>query len=307
MVQRNRVLFSVLLLTGVVTDYANQSLEYSSVLDRKIYEKVGKHHSYAALFTTNTKNHILYLAVDHTIDEDSETFLLIKTAYQYFKPTVVILEGLQKSCGYSPLFFKRFREEKRAHNLNRLEIEYTADLADSNNVQFIGAEPDDQLIFNDLTINDNYTEQDVAFFYFTRQIPQIVCEKNIEVFQDLLWEHKFTQYMAKELPQEYYFRYDDYKAWLIKHCGVIHYHDLIKRSFCNPDKNGNFIQRISHKVCAIRDKYIVEVITGLACKSSRVLVVYGSSHLAIQYDFLTEAFNTPLFFKDEKALATIFK
>jgi len=46
--------------------------------------------------------------------------------------------------------------------------------------------------------------------------------------------------------------------------------------------NATYVQKISNKVCLIRDRAIVQTIERMLASYSRVLVVYGGSHLITQ-------------------------
>ncbi|MFH1461912.1 MAG: hypothetical protein ABIF12_03130 [bacterium] len=278
---------------------------YSYKLDKEIHKLAGGKPPYAALFYTS-KTKLMYIATNHTTNIQSKTFAWIKTAIDDFKPRLIIFEGVKSTDGYSPKdiidSIDQINHLSKTLNVSsdwsRGEHIYAAYLGQQNSIPFLGGEVDDQVIFDRLN-KDGYSDDDIIFFYFSRQIPQLYREGLISKQDDLEFEYsKFIKKLMNKLEfktlNALYF--EKYKIWINKHFGKFDFKILIDSNNTAPIFSGNFLQKISSRIGIIRDKHIIDLISNNTGQFSKILIVYGASHLSTQYGVLSKMFGPATFY-----------
>lgn len=279
---------------------------YSYKLDKKIHKLTGSKPPYISLFSTS-KTKIIYLATNHTNDIKSKTFAWIRTVINNFKPNLIIFEGVVSSNGYSPQnIIHSINKKNSPSNWVSGEHLYAAYFGNNNNIPFLGGEADEQIIFNRLK-KYGYSTDDIIFFYFSKQIPQLYREKLISKQEDLklafpdFIKRLINKSKSKILNVSSYF--EKYKIWINKHIGkseetfnVFDFKTLINSNNTAPISKGNFLQKLSSRIGIIRDKHIINVISNNSHKFDKILVVYGASHLSTQYGVLSKIFGHANFF-----------
>jgi hypothetical protein len=245
---------------------------------------------YAVSFKNN-KNTLLFIASKHAVGLNSSTFQLIKEAFNAYVPDIVIIEGVDSAEGVSP---SRLTKHIQTTCLPKWygcgEIYYSIHLAQKRNIPVIGAEPSDSEIF-DSVITQDYTKQDIVFFYFSQMIPQYYRQNQIKSKSDLI--PLFNQFVAKYFdPLNYSF--SDYSAWLKRKLGLDpEWGQLIDQNQTAPIENGQYLQKLSSNISIIRDKHILTLIFKMLDQGKNVMVVLGASHYPLQKDVLEQYLGRP--------------
>lgn len=234
---------------------------------------------------------LYFVAAHHTTSVDSKTFSLIQRVFTQFQPQSAIIEGYPYTEGENPSFIiEEVKQTSITKHYKWGESEFTAQMALEHGIPFIGAEPTDREVFEEVKRN-GYTLNDFLSFYFVRQIPQfrrqgVMETKVINLFNEFMLE------IHKELGLFNYaeFGFSDFLKWYSEKNGEKFDPEKIDTETSAPFENGKlFTQRISHVVGLARDRYIVEVIAKQLRKYHRVLIVIGHSHLVQQQNALEAA------------------
>ena len=244
--------------------------------------------SFPAKVTFRQNNRELhYLAVSHTTDQDSRTCRMIRDEIERLRPSFLILEGF----GSSKAEIDKVKECCLKLDEYPDEPYYAAYLAQRYNIPFIGGEPDDQDIIK-LLEEKGYTKDDVAYFYFTQQIPQKWRHKKFEesdlpqIFEQLTqsWKGLFGKT----------YTYAEYQEWLtLAHGKVVSFRDLINTKMTAPLGMGNKVQKISYEIETIRDSMILHRILDATKIYDVVTVIYGGSHYCCQRKVLQQYLGNP--------------
>lgn len=237
---------------------------------------------YLAHFSKNGFD-LYFVAAHHGTNADSKTFSLIRKVFTLFKPQSAIIEGYPNIEGESPSsFIEEVKRTSTAQNYKWGESAYTAEMAWKHKIPFIGAEPTDKEVFEEVK-RSGYTLNDFLGFYFVRQIPQYHRQK--EMANVITLFDSFMLEIHKELGLVRYtgFGFSDFLKWYSEKNGEKFDLKKIDPETSAPLKDGKlFTQRISHVVGLARDRFIVEVISKELNKHHKVLIVIGKSHLAQQ-------------------------
>jgi hypothetical protein len=130
-----------------------------------------------------------------------------------------------------------------------------------------------------------YSELDLLYFYFTRQVQQLIRSKALkeasvaEVYSEFIAKQiQELQIHMKQVPS-----YKSFNEWYLKKNGYpFSIHELNGEAVA-PLINGKlFTQRLSGVIGLIRDRFTATVIAEMLNKFDKVLVVYGGSHWAPQ-------------------------
>lgn len=241
-----------------------------------------------------------YIATNHGSDRNSPTFNLIKNTVNEFKPDFMILEGFETKRGVSPSDIIKLVEKGCEQNPDQCEEPHLGiELASSLNIPFIGGEPSDEEIFDDLRY-EGYSRDDVFALYFTRLIPQLYRDHQVGKMEDL--QQKYEAYLQGSGISNITLTYADYEDWLKKYISsTVGFSDLIDAKFSAPATGGNKLQQIADKTEWIRDKHILRTILDSSLKYNKVLVIYGHSHFLTQDDVLEQNLGKPTFLEKYSA------
>lgn len=268
------------------------SVTYQTIPDRHIHSES----AYAALFEAEDEQ-LLYIANTHETNMDSLTFQWIRSAFVFFKPDLVIFEGIETSQGISPEFIKK-RLQGISFPSSEGEILYAAHLALNEKIDFLGGEPSDSEIFKNLEVA-GYTHRDVIFFYFTRQIPQYYSEKKVTSQADI--KRLFPEFMAK-YDKACLYSFDQYRHWLYeKNSQELPLKKLLNSELTAPIENGNYLQKLSSKIGVVRDSHVVQTILTNLKSKKKILVIFGKSHLPVQISDLERNLGYPHYFTDPQS------
>lgn len=251
---------------------------------------------YIAFFKTHDRQ-LLYIATKHQTGIKNSTFELIKNAFDKFNPDIVLLEGIEETKDTAPNWIKKYIQQFCLPKWQCGEPLYAAHLAIIKNIKFLGAEPENSEIFK-LLQSQNYSKQDVVFFYFTRQIPQYYREKRIISQNDIT--KLFTEFLPNYAKNHEY-SFDDYQLWLKEKMGrKINLQDLIDAELTAPIATGNYLQKLSSKLGIIRDQHITKAILENVAKYKKTLIIFGHSHYFTQKDVLEKYLGNASYFSDFK-------
>jgi len=272
---------------------------YSLTLDETFHVKEKLDPPYVALFKSQDCA-LLYFASRHAADIKSPTFHGIRRVMEQFSPDLVLLEGMQINDGISPKKFREHIQKVCLADWKCSEIYYAAHLAPLENIPFLGVEPTDSEIFKILQA-EGYTQKDVIFFYFARQIPQYYREKQIHTFADL--PALFPIFLSRYLKNSEY-KFQDYTAWLQEKLNRdIPWADEIDSNFTAPIDGGHYLQKLSSRVGLLRDQHIVMVVLESLAEHKKVLLIMGASHYPIQKDVLIKYLGNPSYFSTTELLS----
>jgi hypothetical protein len=268
---------------------------YSHSLDEDMHKNIGSKPPYAAVFSTS-KNRVVFVAAEHTSNFDSKTFELINSVVTNFKPDLLIHEGVESSIGISNQNIINYILSNcgKENSWSCGESMFAASLSYQHEYPFLGGEPDDAVIIQSLK-ELNYTLDDVVYFYFTRQIPQLHREGKVNNLQDI--QDHFDDF-AKSVIKEYRPNYNHYRTWIIRHLNSFGFLTLINSANTAPIQDGNYLQKISSQVGVIRDKHLLKTISEKSINYRNIVIVYGSSHLSTQYDTLSRMYGPAKFLKN---------
>lgn len=188
-------------------------------------------------------NEVRYLAAKHSNSVESPTFKTIKTTLRLFKPNIIIIEGFSRSRGISPQFFIDYTKRCKQDSFTKCgESSYAIDLSRPLQIPFVGGEPSDKNIYNEVKTK-GYTANDLLGFYTLRQIPQW---KRLSKLQNNL-QHQINQYInyeAKNMSVNTHFNYLEFERWYKLKSGKDFNIDSIVSSMTAPraDNKDNFFK-----------------------------------------------------------------
>lgn len=245
---------------------------------------------YVAKYEINGKL-LLYVASEHISAQkypnlyDHPTLKTIAALFAKYRPEVVIIEGIDTGEELSPksILKKADECEKSDYRASCGESFFAINSARKNGAEYITGEPRNPWIKDEI-VKAGYSVEDLLGFYLVRQIPQYKRQAELD-------RNKFSDQASKQLKRfqqqigtNVLFGFKEFDAWYAKTMpSPKNYLDITND---DPAPHGGpkatHVQKISNKVSLIRDKAFVKTIERMLNKYSRVLVVYGGSHLITQ-------------------------
>ncbi len=223
--------------------------------------------AYAAVYRDGCTE-LRFVAAHHGSDET--TFQLIKNEFEHHTPKCVVLEGFSSEEGFSP---QAHIERTRKRNLaERSESGYAMKLAVERGIPFIGGEPSNRQMLNQI-LEAGYTAKDLQGFEALRTItggPGIVTDGKITLGGLLssfiqnygIADRSLTMTTEEEFYQWYKQRYG--REYDEKKSGS--------------EEESTFSDSFFKAHVKIRDANIVGTIATALTEYDRVLVVYGAGH-----------------------------
>lgn len=247
-----------------------------------------------ALYEFRSKDKTLwYLASRHSNKNDQPVFKYINKVVDK-KPAVIIVEGFQSDLGFSP---KEISESVLQGIKDDFypagEPSYAIELAVKNNIPYIGGEPNDKLILQEV-IKSGYTANDLLSFNFVRRMPQI--NRSGELEKNKI-ESIYSQYIKRKAQDFDYkgktLNFKKFKEWYLKNQGKKFSLTAGERGEAAPIEGPYFTQKISLEVTKIRDTHILQVISDMMNKYDKVLIIYGSSHYRVEHKAIKASLGEP--------------
>jgi len=256
-------------------------------------------YEYPFLATYNNENKFLhYVAALHSIDEESETFKLIEQTIKKNSIDFIIVEGIPNSRGESPLSFIDWAKKQGENGKYQgFETAFTIKTSASLNISFIGGEPKEIYIYNEL-LNHEFKTEDYIFYTFTQQIFQA---KEAKILDTLSIEKEFKDHIDSKvslLDLDVNYSLSDFHEWFeLNNLKEFSIGGLIPET-CAPYVSGNLLtQRVSSAICILRDQYTISVIEEAFKENNNVMIVYGGSHWSTQKQSIENTLGIPEFKK----------
>lgn len=229
---------------------------------------------------------LIYLSAKHGNKTDNaNTFSMVENQIKNFRPDIVIIEGVPSFLGESPEEVKKYAKTCSDNEFSRCgESMYTAHLASSNGIPFIGGEPGDNKVFKELT-NKGISRLDVEAFFVLRNCTQWIRSGKS-------FEENFKNYQTRFDRSEGRtpLSIDEFKIWYKVNMNTDFKLEDVTSESIMPLEKGNFGQRMSYAVDEIRERNILEVVNNEVNRNRRVLIVYGSGHHVKHKEVLNVAF-----------------
>jgi hypothetical protein len=256
-------------------------------------------------FNLETKNHLenpyvakyerdgrllLYVASEHISIQkypnllEHPTLKTIESLFYAYKPEVVIVEGVNTGAELSPKSFIRHADECATTTYRRCgESSFAVNMARKFGAEYIDGEPTNVQI-KDEVFGLGYTAEDLLGFYLVRQIPQFQRSGDFDRNAFSIKGEKLLRRFQHQLGTDLKFGFPEFESWYEKHMTKPkNYLDITDDdSAPHGGPEATYIQKISNKIGIIRDQAIVKTIERMLGAYSRVLVVYGGSHLLTQ-------------------------
>ena len=225
---------------------------------------------------------LVFIAAEHVFGTTSATTRAVDSGFAAVSPAIVIIEGFPTAGGEDPpaLVAKaRSRGTSEADDYARGEAMYTASVALSRGIHFIGGEPAPEEQVQGLE-RRGYTVQDVAFSYLLQGLGQSVRSGEVAAgSQDpklaaafAHWAEGFVDQYSLNPPS-----FEEFSARYKLMFGVEFMEDQGLAERPTPGKDSAFARLIQADMNA-RDEHLLTTIAKELALKKRVLVVYGSSH-----------------------------
>ena len=225
---------------------------------------------------------LVFIAAEHAFGTTSATTRAVDSGFAAVSPAIVIIEGFPTAGAEDPpaLVAKaRSRGTSEADDYARGEAMYTASVALSRGIHFIGGEPAPEEQVHGLE-RRGYTVQDVAFSYLLQGLGQSVRSGEVAAgSQDpklaatfAHWAEGFVDQYSLDPPS-----FEEFTARYKLMFGVVFMEDQGLAERPTPGKDSAFARLIQADMNA-RDEHLLATIEKELALKKRVLVVYGSSH-----------------------------
>ncbi len=220
------------------------------------------------------KGTIIFIAANHGEEtENHATFELIRQAFQNYKISTSIVEGLENSKGLSP---DNYIDSIRSGHRKLGEPAFLALESKIRNIEFLGGEISDKELLERLW-EKQFSQKDLAGFYLLRSW---VNDSSLTI-DKLIKSNHFPiegQFDSKV----------DFESWFKKISNTEL--PLVRdRHLTMPFQNrSDRLQDMANEVTWLRDQYLAKVIKTYYEKKGNVLVVYGSGHFEPQNCFLKQ-------------------
>jgi hypothetical protein len=201
---------------------------------------------------------------------DKNTFQLIENEFEHHSPECVILEGIATEEGLSPqTHIKRMKDN---HLAKRSEGGYAMKWALENGIPFIGGEPSNEQLLQQL-LEEGSTTRDLQGFETLRTIaggPGVITDGQPST-QELLRSWKDNYHIQNEslvmATEEEFHQWYEYR-----------YEKKYDRKTIGRGGESAFGDAFIKAHGKIRDANIVETIAAMLAKYDRVLIIYGAGH-----------------------------
>jgi hypothetical protein len=240
---------------------------------------------------------LYFLATNHEHYIHSATFQLLDDVLKKSKVQVMVLQGIESSLGDNPASMIQ-----NAVNVGQGEFfldgerQYAIDRAVKGKMKFVGGEPDEQHLSNEL-IKKGYALTDLLSFYFVRQITEY--QRN-GLIDDVPVETLYQRFMVAQskknkIPESSLLTYEKFLSWYEQGNQQKFLIKNINSETAAPESEG---QLLTQKIAAIigreRDLHIVNVIAEMLNRYDKVFVIYGGSHFLTQQLALEKMMGVPV-------------
>ena len=232
---------------------------------------------YCLKFTKGEYN-LNYIGTNHTNDPKSDTYKLVGNVIKKSKPKLVVIEGVQNSYGL-------FTKIETLYG----EIQYAAKIAQKYDIDIIGIESDEVIIFKHLTKKMKFKRCDIYGFLFLRT--QNVFYHSMKAprkdFLDAFYKHE-KPYLDKAFGSVLDW---DHRTWYKKTFGVAWRYSTNKgysHPYCAAD--AVITQKIACAYSRMRDEMNIKILYSLLNKYKKVVYVMGQNHVYADVPVLENTF-----------------
>lgn len=274
---------------------------FSSLFDPSLIEpysyRVIRKEPYDAPFIAvyhNQTHTIAFLASQHASSLKSPTFRTVEKAINEFAPDCIIVEGVSYEQNFNTRpYIQKAKEESATSFEYCSEIVYAIYLAHQNSIRFVGGEPSHTTIYEEM-LKWGYAPDDFFGFYIVRQIPQWNLEKKEPTKERI---EDFISLYSKIISRSTTMNYSKFLTWYQEKTGSQFIGSQITTKTTFPTVKGSFIQTLAHQVTALRDIELLNTLEKMVNSHQRILVIYGSSHHAVNRKALESVFGKADFLK----------
>ena len=251
---------------------------------------------YVAAFGRENKQ-LRYIAARHGGGITSPTLQTVKQAFDDFKPQVVILEGMPNEGVVSPAWYLEHTRKQAAGDFRQGgEGAYATVLAGERGIAFISAEPTEKQLLAGV-LQQGFTREDMLGWYAGLMVHQNDRQGTLIAPEKI--EKALNSYKRELGIEDVRFGMSELGAWYEQRMGrKFSLESLLADDMSPSGKAGaNFLQKVMRATDNLREPSIVQNVAEQLEKYDRVLVVFGSSHLAKQEQVYAKMLGKPQYMK----------
>lgn len=234
------------------------------------------------------------VAANHSIDRDDPLFGIIRDAFDVIRPDVVIIEGVETRRGENPQSIAERATSGRVPEAAG-EALFTAGLALTSGSRFIGGEPSDAEVFDDL-LASGFPATDAFYAFLFGPLDQEVREDRLTGPADPRFDpvfERWTAMIARRIPNAPTTSADAFRRWYRERFGKGLNDDPDWLRSNDPARPGP-MQAVVIAHTLARDRHLFRLIADRMGSGDRTLVVFGASHVANIWPALAATFGRPL-------------
>lgn len=249
---------------------------------------------FLARFSKGRKS-LSFVAAAHQLGLDSPTFKTVEEAFRLSDPQLVVLEGLPTRAGPSPASFGAYAEKHAADGFAREgELVYAAHLCLARGTPFLGGEPGDAAMYEDMR-RRGYATKDLMAFELLRSIPVWRQRGTLEGDD---FSRQADAYLRDpawfSVPDEERLTFAEFPEWYRAHGDLGKPFLQVEAEDLAPVRSGNYFEKLSAELGVLRDRGLVAALAEGLDVYDRVLAVYGGAHLATTRGVLETVFGPAL-------------
>lgn len=238
-----------------------------------------------------------FIAAAHGNDPASATFRLVRETFEADVPAIVVVEGFPSTWGQSPEPILQWLKEIASGEGGQPQSEaaFAAALAHGGGIPFIGGEPDDTWL-RDQLLSAGFTRADVFGASAVKALPGASPDLQALTCSGAALQSALRTIAARALadPNAAEAELAAFKAWYRSTFGVDVCGDAELSRHANPIAD-SIVGRVMSAEMKLRDRHLLGVIEAQLNSYRRVLVVYGGSHWTTLSAALNAGLGDPVF------------
>ncbi|MBC22723.1 MAG: hypothetical protein CMJ32_02245 [Phycisphaerae bacterium] len=261
--------------------------------DRNAGPKEPHRAPFVALFESGDRE-LAYVAAKHEPRPGSPTHELVESVYERFQPDVLVIEGLERSKGFSPERFIRSVQTAIENNREIMsESPYAASLAAGDDVPVIGGEPDTER--TTIVLREaGYDDRDILGYLIARNSVQARRNFGDDELQERM--NANIRRLCRRFEIEQAMDFEGFQDWFQQETGTEFTSSNVRKALMPTiGREENPLQQMNIKVILERDRCIVTLLAELLDEHEKVMIVYGSGHLAIERAVLEKMLGKPVY------------
>lgn len=226
---------------------------------------------------------IYYLAAQHSNNGSDPTYRMMNEYSKKFPAQLFLIEGFETEKGYSPQEIKEWAISDGVNGkFSGGEAAYAVQIALRKKVPFIGLEPSEKEILSALE-KQKFTAQDIANYYFIRQLPQWKRAGTFDVGKIRSTYASFVKGVAAKFETEVNTDYEDFLKWYKAKNKEAFSPTTYDSETAAPLSNGKYYtQKLAAIVGMVRDRHMVRLIENERHSKNFLFIVVGGSHWMTQ-------------------------